>query len=65
MTAPIDAIVVGIPARDEEATIAACLHGRGGAAAAAVDVPVEIVVAADGCTDGTATVAESVRAAAA
>ena len=59
MIETFDAIVVGVPARDEEATIAACLQALV-ASAALVDVPVEIVVAADGCTDGTATVADSV-----
>lgn len=54
MTArPITAVGVGIPARDEETTIAACLAGIV-EAAGSVDAPVVVVVVADGCTDATA-----------
>lgn len=58
MSAPVDrsaitAIGVGVPARDEEATIAACLASLA-VAARQVRVPVVVVVVADGCTDATA-----------
>jgi glycosyltransferase involved in cell wall biosynthesis len=57
MTSPRPlAIGVGIPARDEEATIAACLASVA-AAAARVRAPVTVVVVADGCTDRTAVAA--------
>lgn len=59
MTRSFDAIVVGVPARDEEAAIADCLRALL-ASAALVGVPVEIVVAADGCTDRTAEIADLV-----
>jgi len=52
MLSPIEAIAVGIPARDESALIEACL-GSVVRAARRVDVPVHIVVAADDCTDDT------------
>jgi len=48
--------MVVIPARDEEALIAACLRSVL-AAAVGVDVPVSVVVAADGCLDTTVSVA--------
>lgn len=49
----IDAVAVVIPARDEEATIAACLNAVR-IASGEIDVPVEVVVVADRCTDATA-----------
>ena len=52
-TRPIAAVGVGIPARDEQATITACLEAIV-RAAARVPVPVVVVVVADGCTDATA-----------
>lgn len=52
-TAAIGAVAVVIPARDEEATIAACLNAVG-IASGEIDVPVEVVVVADRCTDATA-----------
>lgn len=54
MTGPVTAIAVGVPARDEAAMIAACVSAID-VAAAAVAVPVRLVVVADGCTDDTAT----------
>jgi len=51
-------IGVVIPARDESATIARCLASVV-AAAGRVDVPVSIVVVADGCLDDTAEIARS------
>jgi glycosyltransferase involved in cell wall biosynthesis len=59
MIEAFDAIVVGVPARNEAATIADCLRALV-VAAELVDVAVEIVVAADGCRDDTAAIAESV-----
>lgn len=53
---PVAALAVGIPARDEEALVEGCLTAVA-AAAGAVEVPVTVVVAADRCTDGTASVA--------
>ncbi len=55
------AIAVVIPARDEEATIAAALVAVD-AAAQAVDLPVTTVVACDTCSDQTARVAEAAGA---
>jgi glycosyltransferase involved in cell wall biosynthesis len=49
----VAAIGVGIPARDEEATIAACVASIA-TAARRTPVPVVAVVVADGCTDRTA-----------
>lgn len=51
--ARIGAVGVGIPARDEEATIEACLTAIA-VAARRVAVPVVVVVVADGCEDDTA-----------
>ena len=55
-TATIAAVAVVIPARDEAATITACLDAVR-TASRAVDVPVAVVVVADRCTDGTAELA--------
>lgn len=49
---PVDAMAVVIPARDEQATIAACLDAVL-ASAGTVAVPVTVIVVADRCTDGT------------
>ncbi|QYG91888.1 glycosyltransferase family 2 protein [Iamia sp. SCSIO 61187] len=49
----VTAVAVGIPARDEETTIEACLVALGRAARRS-PVPVSVVVVADGCTDRTA-----------
>ncbi|MGV8895124.1 MAG: glycosyltransferase [Rhodoglobus sp.] len=54
----ISEIVVTIPARDEEALIGRCLESVL-AARALVDIPVHVIVAADGCLDATARVARS------
>lgn len=51
-------IGVVIPARDESATIANCLRSVK-TAAARLDVPVSIVVVADGCLDDTAAIART------
>ena len=53
---PIRRIAVVIPARDEEATLEACLASVE-AAAHRVRVPVDIVLVLDACTDGSAQVA--------
>ena len=50
--APIEAVGVGIPARDEERSIEACLTSIA-VAALGLDVPVAVAVAADRCEDGT------------
>lgn len=52
-------IVVAVPARDEAASIAACLRSID-RAARLVTVPVVVVVAADSCADDTAAVARAV-----
>lgn len=52
----IDAVVVAVPARDEEARLPAALDAIA-AAAAASRVPVVVAVAADSCTDRTAEIA--------
>lgn len=59
---PVDALLVAVPARDEEATIEACL-GSIAAAALSIDpgIPVEVVLAADGCSDRTAALAQQAR----
>ena len=49
---PIEAVGVGIPARNEEARVDACVMSVLGAAAR-IEVPVAVVVAADRCTDRT------------
>lgn len=51
-------IGVVIPARDESATIARCLRSVE-VAAARVDIPVSVVVVADGCLDDTAAIART------
>lgn len=51
--APIERIVVAVPARDEGTTIADCLASID-AAAAVAGLPTRIVVAADSCRDATA-----------
>jgi glycosyltransferase involved in cell wall biosynthesis len=56
--APIRRVVVGIPARDEAAMIAACLASIAEAARRAPP-PVHVVVADDGSADGTAALARS------
>lgn len=61
MTTAVDAvaeIVVVIPARDEEALIGLCLESVL-VARSAVDLPVQVVVVADGCLDATADIARS------
>ncbi len=52
----IEALVVGIPARDEEASIGRCLTALVDAAGE-IDVPIVVGVAADDCRDRTARVA--------
>jgi glycosyltransferase involved in cell wall biosynthesis len=56
MSEPPWAVAVVIPARDEERSIAACLRSVL-AAASAAEVPVDVTVVADRCTDATAAVA--------
>ncbi|WP_329302696.1 glycosyltransferase [Streptomyces sp. NBC_00659] len=51
------AVAVVVPAHNEEHRIAACLRSLHAAAAQAAPTPVVIVVAADACTDATATLA--------
>lgn len=53
---PIEAIVVVVPVHDEAALLDACLHALS-AAVAAVDVPCEVRVVLDACTDESAAVA--------
>ena len=53
---PIRRIAVVIPARDEEATLEACLASVE-AAADRVAVPVDVVLMLDACTDGSARIA--------
>ena len=48
----LTAVIVAVPARNEAATIAACLSSID-SAAARVDLPVTVVVAADSCRDDT------------
>lgn len=55
----IESIVVVIPARNEEHLVEGCLRSVV-TAAHAVDVPVRIVLVADGCTDATADIARTV-----
>ena len=54
----IDAVLVAIPARDEAATIVACLESID-RAAAHFGTPAILVVGADACTDDTAALARS------
>ena len=54
----IERVVVVIPARDEQDLVGRCLESVL-VAAGRVSVPVDIVVVADGCLDGTAEVARS------
>lgn len=49
----VTAVGIGVPARDEEGTIGACLAALA-AASGRVAVPVHVVVVADGCADATA-----------
>ncbi len=56
-----DRLAVVIPARDEAATLAACLRSVT-AAANAVALPVEVIVVADRCGDATAELARSLGA---
>ncbi|MEV8031712.1 glycosyltransferase [Streptomyces sp. NPDC086182] len=51
------ALAVVVPAHNEEDCIAACLRSLHEAAAQAAPMPVVVVVAADACTDATATLA--------
>jgi glycosyltransferase involved in cell wall biosynthesis len=55
----VSAVVVAVPARNEAGTIAACLASID-SAAAEVDLPVMVVVAADTCRDDTVDRARSV-----
>ena len=55
----LTAVVVAVPARNEAGTIAACLSSID-SAAARVDLPVTVVVAADSCRDDTVERARSV-----
>lgn len=59
---PIDAVVVAVPARNEAQRLERCLASID-AAAGAWGGTVTIVVGADACTDGTATVVTELRAA--
>jgi hypothetical protein len=52
--APITTVVVAVPARDEAASVAACLRSIDRAAAAVAGIRVVTVVAADRCHDATA-----------
>ncbi|MFB9235497.1 glycosyltransferase [Plantactinospora siamensis] len=63
LTGPTRVAVV-VPAHDEEELLPGCLAALSVAAAALPDVPVEIVVVLDACTDGTAAIcaAAGVRA---
>lgn len=56
MRRPIGRIAVVIPARDEEATLDACLTSVRAAARQAA-VPVDVVLVLDSCTDGSARIA--------
>ena len=56
---PIATVLVAVPARDEVATVRACLRSIDRAAALVDDVDVLAVVAADCCRDGTAERARS------
>ena len=56
------AVIVGVPARNEASSVAACLRSIARAAHRARR-PVVVVLAADCCTDGTAKIAETTDAA--
>lgn len=58
MSARIDAVAVGIPARDEATRIEACIEALA-SAAGEIDRPTIVVVAADDCHDDTAFRADS------
>ena len=61
MVSGVDLIGVVVPARDEEELLPACLAALAGAARAPelAGTAVEVVVVADGCTDGTVAVARA------
>ncbi|KQR51397.1 hypothetical protein ASF88_19775 [Leifsonia sp. Leaf336] len=52
----VDHVLIAVPARDEEATLADCLHSIE-VARNAVAVPSSVVLVLDACTDGSAEVA--------
>lgn len=52
----VEHVIVAVPARDEEETLAACLESVL-VASAHVEVPVTVVVVLDGCVDASASVA--------
>jgi len=58
-TRPVRGVVVAVPARDEARVIARCLRSID-RAAARVELPVSVVVAADRCRDATKEIARSV-----
>ncbi|MFE4950566.1 glycosyltransferase [Leifsonia sp. NPDC056665] len=49
----VDHVLVAVPARDEEATLADCLHSIE-RARSAIGIPSSVVVVLDSCTDGSA-----------
>ena len=53
---PIEAVVVVVPVHDEAGLLDRCLHALA-AAVAAVDIPCEVRIVLDACTDGSAVVA--------
>jgi glycosyltransferase involved in cell wall biosynthesis len=62
--APVDLVVVVVPARDEQATVAAAVRAlHASAAGLPAEVRVEVVVVADGCHDDTAALARQAGAA--
>jgi hypothetical protein len=60
VAAPITTVLVTVPARDEEASIKACIRSIDRAAHAVPGVDVVTVIAADSCRDDTARVAGAV-----
>lgn len=52
----VEHVIVAVPARDEEETLAACLESVL-VASAHVEVPVTVVVVLDGCVDASAEIA--------